>query len=199
LLPKLDVLLVEQRLPLACMALPALDQLSNSQTGAFRTLVRRLIDADRRWTIFEYALQRFITRRIVLRKDDGYEPIISSDALEKSFAQVLSTLAHVGGNTHAEASFEAGWQALDAAIFDKSASPKLIDQDRCTLKQFDIALDRLANVNLQYKRGILDAFCACIVHDQRSTINEVELLRVISDALGCPMPPVLDLAPLDRS
>ena len=199
LLPKVDALLVEQRLPLACMALPALDQLSNSQTGAFRTLVRRLIDADRRWTIFEYALQRFIMRRIVLRKDDGFEPKISSDTLEKSFVQVLSTLAHVGGNTHAQSSFEAGWQALDVTSFDKIGLPKIIDQDRCTLKQFDIALDRLANVDLQYKRGILDAFCACIVHDQRSTINEVELLRVISDALGCPMPPVLDLAPLDRS
>ncbi|MEI6527959.1 MAG: hypothetical protein WCP62_18175, partial [Planctomycetota bacterium] len=75
----------------------------------------------------------------------------------------------------------------------------LIEHDQCTLKQFDVALDLLANVDVKLKRPILDAFCACIVHDQRSTINEVELLRVISDALGCPMPPVLELAPLDRS
>ena len=199
LLPKVDSLLVEQRLPLACMALPALDQLSNTQIGAFRTLVRRLIDADRRWTIFEYALQRFITRRIVLRKDDGYEPKATSGQLETAMVQVLSTLAHVGGNTHAEASFHAGWMALDIPIFDKNSLPQLVDRDHCSLKRLDIALDRLANVDLQYKRGILDAFSACIVHDQRSTINEVELLRVISDALGCPMPPVLDLAPLARS
>lgn len=199
LLPHVDSLLAEQRLPLACMALPALDQLSDSQTGAFRTLVRQLIDADRRWTIFEYALQRFITRRIVLRQPDGLELRGSDEQLQSAFVQVLSTLAHIGSNVHAKTSFDAGWAALDTKAFGTKSKAMLIDPDRCTLKQFDIALDRLATVDLQYKRGILDAFCACIVHDQRSTINEVELLRVISDALGCPMPPVLELAPLERS
>jgi len=198
LLAKIDVLPVEQRLPLACMALPALDQLSDSQTGAFRTLVRRLIDADRRWTIFEYALQRFITRRIVRRKDAVAEVQVTSEQLKDSYVQVLSTLAHVGGNTHAEASFMAGWQSLDPRVFGKMKSVEMVGRDQCTLKQFDHALDRLARVEIKYKRSILDSLAACIVHDQRSTINEVELLRVISDALGCPMPPVLDLAPLSR-
>jgi Zn-dependent protease with chaperone function len=198
LLPKIDALLVEQRLPLACMALPALDQLSDSQTGAFRTLVRRLIDADRRWTIFEYALQRYITRRIVLRKDISAETQVSSDQLQAAFVQVLSTLAHVGGNTHAESAFDAGWQSLEKKVFGTQKSPAIIDRDRCTLKQFDVALDRLALLNIKHKRHVLDALAECIVYDQRSTINEVELLRVISDALGCPMPPVLDLAPLHR-
>jgi len=199
ILAKTDAMLVEQRLPLACMALPALDQLSDSQTGAFRTLVRRLIDADRRWTIFEYALQRFITRRIVLRTNESATSASSDDQLERAFIQVLSTLAHVGGNVHAEPCFLAGWKAVDVRLFRKTKPAALIDHDQCTLKQFDVALDLLANVDVKLKRPILDAFCACIVHDQRSTINEVELLRVISDALGCPMPPVLELAPLDRS
>jgi Zn-dependent protease with chaperone function len=198
LLPKIDALLVEQRLPLACMALPALDQLSDSQTGAFRTLVRRLIDADRRWTIFEYALQRYITRRIVMRKDTATEPQLSAEQFQVSFVQILSTLAHLGGNTHAESAFDAGWQCLDQRIFGVQKRPTIIDRDRCTLKQFDVALDRLALINIKHKRHVLDALAECIVYDQRSTINEVELLRVISDALGCPMPPVLDLAPLHR-
>jgi hypothetical protein len=68
----------------------------------------------------------------------------------------------------------------------------------CTLKRLDLALDVLANATPKRTRNILNAFSECIVYDQRSTINEVELLRVISDALGCPMPPVLDLAPIER-
>lgn len=198
LLARIDGLLVEQRLPLACMALPALDQLSDSQTGAFRTLVRRLIDADRRWTIFEYALQRFITRRIVLRKEVVADVQVEREQLKEAYVQVLSTIAHVGGNTHAQSSFMAGWQSLSTKVFGKDKSVEMVDRDHCTLKQFDLALDRLAKVDLKYKRFVLDSFAACIVHDQRSTINEVELLRVISDALGCPMPPVLDVAPLSR-
>ncbi|MFM8572458.1 MAG: M48 family metallopeptidase [Pirellula sp.] len=199
LLPKTDALLVEQRLPLACMALPALDQLSDSQTGAFRTMARRLIDADRRWTIFEYALQRFITRRIILRQPATEVTSMRLDQLQDSFVQVLSTLAHVGGNVHAESSFQAGLEALNTKRSGNEKNATIVDRDRCTLKQFDLALDRLAQVDIKSKRSLLDAFSACIVYDQRSTINEVELLRVISDALGCPMPPVLDLAPLARS
>ena len=199
LLPKIDALLAEQRLPLACMALPALDQLSNSQTGGFRTMVRRLIDADRRWTIFEYALQRFITRRIVLRTDDSSVPVMTNDQLENAYIQVLSTLANVGGNTHAESSFQAGWQVVGPKLFGKGKSANLVDRDECTLKKFDVSLDLLARIDVKFKRRVLDSFCTCIAHDQRSTINEVELLRVVSDALGCPMPPVLDLAPIVRS
>jgi hypothetical protein len=181
------------------MALPALDQLSDSQTGAFRTMARRLIDADRRWTIFEYALQRFITRRIILRQPATEVTSLRLDQLQDSFVQVLSTLAHVGGNVHAESSFQAGLEALNTKRSGNEKNATIVDRDRCTLKQFDIALDRLAQVDIKSKRSLLDAFSACIVYDQRSTINEVELLRVISDALGCPMPPVLDLAPLARS
>jgi hypothetical protein len=76
--------------------------------------------------------------------------------------------------------------------------PSIVELEQCTLKRLDLALDLLANVSSKRKRDILNAFSECIVYDQRSTINEVELLRVISDALGCPMPPVLDLAPMAR-
>ena len=173
LLPKIDALLAEQRLPLACMALPALDQLSNSQTGGFRTMV--------------------------LRTDDSSVPVMTNDQLENAYIQVLSTLANVGGNTHAESSFQAGWQVVGPKLFGKGKSANLVDRDECTLKKFDVALDLLARIDVKFKRRVLDSFCTCIAHDQRSTINEVELLRVVSDALGCPMPPVLDLAPIVRS
>ena len=74
--------------------------------------------------------------------------------------------------------------------------PAMLERDACTLKQLDLALDTLAAANHRQKKNFLNAFSDCIVYDQRSTINEVELLRVISDALGCPMPPVLDVAPI---
>jgi hypothetical protein len=181
------------------MAVPALDLLSHPQTGAFRTLVRQLIDADRRWTIFEYALQRFITKRVVMRTESEQVVDVSDEKIDKAFLQVLSSLAHLGSNVHAREAFEAGWQA-----FTRSNSrvgkpmPSIIEYDLCTLKRLDLALDVLANATPKRKRNILNAFSECIVYDQRSTINEVELLRVISDALGCPMPPVLDLAPIER-
>jgi Zn-dependent protease with chaperone function len=183
-----DALEVEQRLPLACMALPALDQLSDPQVGTLRTSVRELIVADNRWTIFEYALQRFISRRIVLRSSaprPTSKP--SQEQLVSAFQIVLSTLAHLGGNAHAEAAYDAGWKSWTNGPRPLS----ILGKDQCTLSRLDKSLDLLHETNAASKRGMLTAFSECIAHDQRVTINEVELLRVISDALGCPMPPVL--------
>lgn len=183
-----DALDVEQRLPLSCMALPALDQLSDPQVGTLRTAVRRLIDADNRWTIFEYALQRFIERRLILRSRSP-RPLAkpTDEQLFNAFQSILSTLAHLGGNTHAESAYQAGWSSC------MTGKPPLaiLSRDQCTLSRLDRSLDLLQNASPGWKRSMLNAFSKCIAYDQRATINEVELLRVISDALGCPMPPVL--------
>ncbi|MFN9716010.1 MAG: M48 family metallopeptidase [Planctomycetota bacterium] len=187
-LDQTDALEIEQRLPLACMALPALDQLSDSQAGTLRIAVRRLIEADNRWTIFEYALQRFITKRLILRSSSP-KPITqpSREQFVEAFQSVLSTLAHLGGNTHAEAAYQAAWSSW-------SNGPRIvpiIEKDQCTLARLDRSLDQLRPAPPTWKRAMLNAFSECIAYDQRATINEIELLRIISDALGCPMPPVL--------
>ena len=170
------------------MALPALDQLSDSQAGTLRIAVRRLIEADNRWTIFEYALQRFITKRLILRSSSP-KPITqpSREQFVEAFQSVLSTLAHLGGNTHAEAAYQAAWSSW-------SNGPRIvpiIEKDQCTLARLDRSLDQLRPAPPTWKRAMLNAFSECIAYDQRATINEIELLRIISDALGCPMPPVL--------
>ncbi|MFO0013275.1 MAG: M48 family metallopeptidase [Planctomycetota bacterium] len=187
-IPQTDALEVEQRLPLACMALPALDQLSDPQVGTLRTVVRGLIDADHRLTIFEYALQRFISRRLILRAN-APKPLVkpTQDQIVEAFQSVLSTLAHLGGNTHAEAAYQAGWSSWTSG----PRGMPMLEKDQCTLDLLNDSLDRLQAAQPAWKRAMLNAFSECIAYDQRATINEVELLRVISDALGCPMPPVL--------
>lgn len=202
LVEKTDVLQPEQRLPIACMALPALDQLSDPQFGTLRTTAHALIAADSRWTIFEYAIQRFITKRLLVRSSgiprNGSAGTISSaksasndsKRIDSAFIVVLSTLAHLGGNNHADAAFDCGWSAWGK----KTERVVILQRDACTLKLLDSALDTLATVSGDAKRSMLNAFSECIAYDRRTTINEVELLRVISDAMGCPMPPVLDLA-----
>jgi Zn-dependent protease with chaperone function len=190
LLPKTDALEVEQRLPLACMALPALDQLSDSQAGTLRTTVRQLIDADQKWTIFEFALHRFIHKRLVLRNESNSSPRLKDrQQLVAPFQIVLSTLAHLGGNVHADSAFQAAWSA-----WAKTDQPlAILNRDACTLRSLDQALNTLARATGHLKRNMLNAFSECIAFDRKATLNEIELLRVISDALDCPMPPVLDL------
>ncbi len=192
LVGKTDALEPEQKLPLACMALPALQQLSDPQLGTFRTTVAQLIAADERWTIFEYALHRFIERRIVRSQPTASGPKPNPMQIVSSFADVLATLAHLGGNTQAESAYHAGWQSWK----NGPSELPMLDKDACTLKRLDRSLDVLHWASNAWKRAMINAFSECIAYDRRSTINEIELLRVISDALGCPMPPVLANAPI---
>jgi Zn-dependent protease with chaperone function len=188
-LGKIDTLEPEQRLPLACLCLPAIDQLSDSQSGTFRTTVRQLIDADRRWTIFEFAIQRFITKRLVHRAAPTAKSNASKREIDNAFGLVLSMLAYMGGEPEdAKRPFQAGLQSCGRSHL------VLLEREQCTLKRLDESLDVMGSATGKSKREMLNAFCVCVAEDSRSTIREVELLRVISDALGCPMPPVLNLS-----
>jgi Zn-dependent protease with chaperone function len=185
---RVDQLPIEQRLPVACLALPALSQLSPSQANTFRNNVRNLIEADRKWTVFEFAIQRFITKRLVRRltdSKDAYAP--AGGSLVESFQTVLSTLSHLGS----EASFvESAFSAGAAKVPKLSRGISILPRDKCTLKSLDQALNVLELARNANKRDMLSAFSACIAADGKVEVSEMELLRVISDALGCPMPPV---------
>ena len=65
-------------------------------------------------------------------------------------------------------------------------------RQQCTLKGLDAALNVLEKSNGTKKREMLAAFSACIAADGKVELSELELLRVIADALGCPMPPIVE-------
>lgn len=189
-LSHVDALAVEQRLPMACLALPSLHQLSPNQAIAFRKNVRGLIEADRKWTIFEFAIQRFILKRLAdgLQRKGRAELVKSSDSILQSFQKVLSILARLGNNaSRVEMAFTAGLASVPKLAKGLQLSPS----SECTLKTLDEALNVLERSQGTMKRSMLAACSACIAADGKVEVRELELLRVISDALGCPMPPIL--------
>ncbi len=190
-IPWVDGLEVEQRLPIACMAFPSLGQLSERQAQAVQRTVRRLIEADRQWSFFEYAVQRFVSKRLVLNKQsfirDGRKTLAS---LGPAFQMILSSLAHMSnGDDSSAMSFEAGKKVLKSAPRGLICLPR----EQCTLKALDQALNQLETACPSACKEMLNAFCACVAADGMATLREMEVLRVVSDALGCPMPPILDL------
>ena len=58
-------------------------------------------------------------------------------------------------------------------------------------REIDAALEVLVKAAPQLKKRILEACAACICVDGTVTIEEGELLRAVSDSLGCPMPPLI--------
>ena len=189
----IDQLVAEQRLPVACLALPALHQLSPAQTLEFHNTALALIRADNRTTLFEFAVSRFISKRLVARlKPQRVKSISNRSATEfrEPFAMVLSTLAKLGDPANPQTAFQTGLNALDVdGAGLKNCS--LVAAEQLSVPALDQALDQLESASPKAKRSMLAAFTACISADNRVSVQEGELLRVIADALGSPVPPIV--------
>jgi len=189
LLPKLKSLKPEARLPLVCLASPAIGQLSSQQKSSFTKLVNDLIEADSGWNIFEFVLQRYITGRILAVRPNTPSPRLTKESVRSAFADILSALAHFGGD-HAADCYRAGWDAYEM----NGRRLPLRSVSECSPKNLDASLDVLGKAGFSEAQRMLRGFCTCISHDRKTTIIELELIRVISDSLGCPMPPILPAA-----
>ncbi|MEX2111835.1 MAG: M48 family metallopeptidase [Pirellulales bacterium] len=184
----------ESRLPLVAMTLPALKSLSQRQRKAFGDDVLYLMKADNRVSLFEYAVHRLIVTRLVDRL--AHRPPRSAQPqtvarLVPAMTQLVSTLAQWGSTDDALArrAFEEGVRMLPGT----PGRIALLSRDKCDLRTLDTALDQLAVVGPEIKKPILQACAACIAADGKATVEEAEIMRVIADALDCPMPPLVEL------
>jgi Zn-dependent protease with chaperone function len=192
LAPVVATLEAETKLPLVAMVLPALHSLSPQQLDAFRSDVAYLIRADQKVSLFEYAVHRMIQKRLMSRLErkpakevrfTQFEPLLPA------CSGLLSTLAYAGARNDQEATcaFEQGVNTLPT----DRARVNLLARAECSFKVIDQALDQFAGAAPGIKKQIITACAECIGADGRVTLEEAELLRVISDALDCPMPPLL--------
>jgi hypothetical protein len=104
-------------------------------------------------------------------------------------AVVISALAQAGESTPdgAARAFAAGVEALGwPGVRLEMAPPGTVG-----LREVDAALEELSRAAPLLKKQILQACAACICVDGTVTVDEGELLRAVSDSLGCPMPPLL--------
>jgi hypothetical protein len=83
--------------------------------------------------------------------------------------------------------FEAARAELSPGRFQLTLLPRA----ECDLRALDRALDRLVETAPRLRGEILGACVAAVARDGKVTIAEGEMLRAISDSLGCPMPPLL--------
>ena len=64
LMPELEPLPAEVKLPLALLSVPALGRLSTAQYGRFRRVLGHLIECDQQIDLFEYTLEKIVVRRL---------------------------------------------------------------------------------------------------------------------------------------
>ena len=190
LLPLLPLAGAEIRLSLAEICLAPLRRLSSGQYNEFRANIRRLMEADEKISMFEYALQHMMLRHLESafgRKGMVAKQVRSMKVLRPVCIDLISSLAHVGHSDPAEVehAFEVGMREI---LVESEPAATMSEP---SLEAIDIALDNLAAAVPKLKRIILAACVACVLADRQVTVAEAELLRAVADSLGCPMPPLL--------
>ena len=182
---KLAVLDLRLRLPLVSLTLPALKQLSDSQYSTFKKCLGRLIMADERVSLMEWALYRIVVHNI---EAPPARPRTSALVdLGDQCQLLLSALAHAGHVDEHEAR-----TAFDAAMAGLPFKAlKLLPRDAVSVAALDPAIDHLNNIEPKEKRLLIQALARAVEHNGSVTIAEAELLRAIADSLTCPLPPLL--------
>jgi len=186
----LDTCPLETRLPILDLSLPALRRLSPAQSQQLRAAVDALAQADSRLSLFEYTLECVLRRHLGVQFGTAPRADSSSQvSFDQALSLVLSMLVHSGA-----ADAGAAARAFSSACATLSTSrprPKLLARQECSLGGLEVALSRLAATAPRLRKEILGACAAAVASDAKVTIAEGELLRAVSESLGCPMPPLL--------
>ncbi|MEP6972409.1 MAG: M48 family metallopeptidase [Betaproteobacteria bacterium] len=190
LMPQMDALEMRFRLPIIDIAIPALKQLSHSQYPPFLENLAALINMDSKVDLFEWSLQKILTRHL----DGHFDKPPPAAArfqdpgqLTREFGFVLSVMAHAGATDPNSAQ-----RAFDAsAAMLASTGLTLLAKDQIRIADLDLVLGKLDLLAPAAKSRLLTACVISIWHDQRATPTEVELLRAFASVLDCPIPPGL--------
>jgi Zn-dependent protease with chaperone function len=176
------------------LALPALDGLSAPDAAALVRDLAALAGADGRTTVFEWAVQRIVRRRLAPKLGGPARPARrrTLDEVQVDLLDLLSALAWAGTSDPVVAQ-----AALDAALLALGvASWRVLSRDRISAARLDAALDRLDGAIPSLKARVVEACAATVMYDGRILAPEAELLRAIALSLGVPVPPILgDEAP----
>ena len=154
--------------------------------------------SDRETDLFEYMLQKIVTRHLETHFSPSQGTIThfySLAPLAGDCGVLLSATAHAGqvDMTQAQAAFASGadWLGQVARV----AIPWL-PPEQCEFSQLDRGLERLSRAVPQIKKNVLNACAQTVVADGVIQEREAELLRAIADALDCPVPPFVQ--PVNR-
>ncbi len=175
------------RLPLADLAMPALRDTSFEGSDLFVDRVEMLVTSDKKVTFFEFLMQWMIRFRL-----EGRPSRIAFRSLKpllKDLAVVLGAVARAGYPDDERAARRA---------FDLGAA-RVLDPARVSLPfveqvpgftKVGKAFDRLTRSTFEVRKQVIDACAFTALVDRTVTVEEFDLLRVISASLDCPLPPL---------
>ncbi len=181
----------EARLPILELLQGTLRSLSPEQYQRFRGTVLALVKADARISLFEFVLQRLLLthldRNFTNAKPRRAKYLALNGVLQPAM-DLLSVVAWAGHaeDTQAQRAFRAGVAAMGL-----QAGVALQPRAACSTQMLDQALNEVELSGPMIKKRILAGLFAAAAVDEEITYREAELLRVVADAIECPLPPLV--------
>ena len=177
------------KLPVADLAVGSLRRMAKDQFERFNKLLESLATADEKIDLFEFSLSKLVIRHLephFVKQQKKPARYYSLKKLSHECSVLISSLACTAGSNDEtiQTAYAAGASHLAATRLTQ-----LPDVD-CGLQELDQALVTLDGVSINLKRKLIEAAAATVSADGYLQIQEAELLRAISDSLGCPMPPL---------
>jgi Zn-dependent protease with chaperone function len=188
LLPQVDALAPQQRIPLLMNAFPALRQLTREERVRLMAALNTMWQREGRLSLHSYVMRKLAQVHL----HDELNPRVRASrqtigALSAQLQVLFSVLAQHGHDNEAEArrAYEAGMYHLLPR-----QRPAFVASTHWP-QQLDMALSRLDALMPAAKEQLVEALLQTIAHDGRMTVEEAELLRTVCAALHCPLPPLL--------
>jgi hypothetical protein len=176
------------RLPAVLQLIPSLRSLPDAERLLLASLLREMIRADARITVFEYSLEKLVLRALDARA--VMEPAHGGATLAERSAELgvlFSVLARHGARDEQQSrrAFEAG---LGPLLPRHRPAYGIVE---AWVPLFDQALDALRPLQATAKQLLVEGLVRTIAHDEWLTAEEAELLRTVCAVLECPLPPLL--------
>lgn len=182
------------RLPLATLAFPALRSLPRPRLQAFMQCAEVLAHADGRISLFEYGLSRLLQVQVQALLDPSRHAHFGrrkTTAVRAEVATLLAVVAHAG-HPRDEAAARRAYLAGLQRILPLDHLPYV--PPVAGVLSLDAVWEPLDALDPLAKQQLVEAVTAAIAHDQRISIAEAELLRILCGVLHCPLPALLQVA-----
>jgi Zn-dependent protease with chaperone function len=168
---------------------PALSELSPSQRDELSATVKLLIEADQQIDLFEFMAQRVITTRVdhssaevssANKRYGSYRPY------KDSISIILAAISYASGLDN-QLCLQQYHQTM-FSFFPNGSKVKMPARAHLSLNEVSGAMDHVSKSSLKVKHQLITAAISCVSIDNKTTINELQLIRALSATLNVAAP-----------
>ncbi|MEM7611425.1 MAG: M48 family metallopeptidase [Pseudomonadota bacterium] len=186
-----DELGARYQLPILELCFPALKERPAGQLQFLMQLIDAIHEALAEPGLHEYAFRHILLHSLEASMNPGRDSRFRTTHLgKKKTARAAEELIWIVAR-HGHAELDAVERAAEAGIKELGLS-KTIAFDKRELAATGELLSQISGLIGHDLQKLLSGLITTISHDGRINVEESELMRLISAALNCPLPPIVD-------